>query len=84
MSRAPNRTPLQSRPSTMNNITMQRRHFQLIAETMASVRPTVSPALDQWNVVVDALAARFSATNQGFNRDRFTAACQGQIAWEPA
>lgn len=62
---------------------MTRRHFQLIADSLAAVRPdadTGNPARDraahhQWTTTVLRFAYDLAQTNPRFDRDRFIHAC---------
>lgn len=52
-------------------MTMQKRHFEIIAEAIASLPPTCTRedvAVTFANVLED--------TNKGFDRERFKAACE--------
>lgn len=56
---------------------MQRRHFELIANTLAGTRDTIQG--EQFKIVHDlyarAFATHLQATNPNFNRDKFLRAC---------
>lgn len=55
-------------------MTMQRRHFELIAETLASCDVRyASYAL--WESLCNDFATRLASTNLNFNRARFLRAC---------
>lgn len=60
-------------------MTMQRRHFELIAETIASVddseRYADSVHPEAKRTFAYAFANKLRATNPNFNRDRFLRAC---------
>ncbi len=61
-------------------MSMQRRHFELIAETLAASKPSphdsdASARYSQWRAVVSQFCGRLSATNGNFNKARFLAAC---------
>ena len=73
---------MESRTSTMENLKMQRRHFQLIAEVLKDSRPEAFPespvGLDahvQWGRTVEGMAIALASTNPGFDRARFLKAC---------
>ncbi len=72
---------MQSHARTMQNLTMQRRHFQLIAETLRDERPErdgtawANGARDEWSTIVLRFANRLAGTNGNFNRAAFLAAC---------
>lgn len=58
-------------------MTMQRRHFELIAETLKNTRETIQG--EQHKVIHDLYAKAFAqalrSTNPQFNRERFLKAC---------
>lgn len=59
-------------------MTMQRRHFELIAESLHASRPIGQPGdirFNTWKSVVSEFCGRLSATNPNFNRARFLRAC---------
>ncbi len=58
-------------------MTMQRRHFEVIAEALAASRPPITQGVSyaQWRKVVSEFCGRLSATNGQFNKDRFKRAC---------
>lgn len=62
-------------------VTMQRRHFEMIAATLKSQRPAFErgEAAGAWNMMVAAFANSCGATNPNFNRPRFIEACGGLI-----
>ena len=73
---------MESRTSTMQNLSMQRRHYQFIAAIMLSEKPDREPgnrwsdgARNEWSTTVLAFASRLASTNPGFDRARFLAAC---------
>ena len=73
---------MESRKSTMDAITFQRRHYQFIAAIMLSEKPDRESgnrwsdgARDEWSTTVLAFASRLASTNPGFDRARFLAAC---------
>jgi hypothetical protein len=69
---------MESRNSTMDAITFQRRHFQMIAEVLNDSFPVPENNTDPvlyWRLIVDAFASRLASTNPNFDRARFLAAC---------
>lgn len=66
---------------------MTRQHFELIAETLRSTRPTLEllpdgthdaaqlVAYGTWAAVVGVMMHRLSFTNPAFDRERFVLAC---------
>lgn len=64
-------------------MTMQRRHFELIAEAMKRSKPPrlgmiadeQHIARAQWETCVSELATQCKLANSNFNRDRFLRAC---------
>lgn len=59
-------------------MTMQRRHFELIAETLKASKPArdpMSPKYDMWRSIVSEFCGRLSTTNGQFNKARFLRAC---------
>lgn len=61
-------------------MTMQRRHFELIAESLRSAKPMPhdtdqSARLSQWVSTCNRFARDLNATNPQFNRERFLRAC---------
>lgn len=64
-------------------MTMQRRHFELIAETLAEVKPPFlgqtcdeqRAANIQWERTIGNFANVLCGTNPNFNRARFLRAC---------
>jgi hypothetical protein len=73
---------MQSTTRTMSGLKMQRRHFQLIAETLLSERPVFTTrneweqgAHDEWSTIVLHFAGVLAKSNDGFDRARFLAAC---------
>jgi hypothetical protein len=68
---------MQSHASTMQHLSMQRRHFQMIAETLKSLtrgRPD-DWSKNGWRETCLTFASRLASTNPGFDRARFLAAC---------
>ena len=66
-----------STAKTMESLKMQRRHFQLIAETLHTLslgRPE-GWSKNLWRETCLTFAARLEATNPGFDRARFLRAC---------
>lgn len=68
---------------------MTRRHFERIAETLASLKPEtgnctppgiLASATRQWQLTVDAFRDMCADTNQNFDAARFMAACEGATA----
>lgn len=62
----------------MATATMQRRHFELIAENIASARDEAcgdASMIDGVLAVASHLAHAFEQTNDRFDRDRFIKAC---------
>ena len=65
--------------------TMTRQHFELIARTLASVRPTKhrdefdTGMHAQWGDSVSALANALATTNPNFDRARFVAAATKEV-----
>lgn len=62
----------------MAQASMQRRHFELIAATIAEARTDCDcdPAMmDGLLVVTSRLAWAFATTNERFDRERFIKAC---------
>ena len=57
---------------------MSRRHFEALADALASVRPsdTHSEAFAQWNHDVTKVANVCAESNGAFKRDKFYSACQ--------
>ena len=69
---------MESRTSTMQNLSMQRRHFQMIAEVLNDSFPVPENNTDPvlyWRLIVESFASRLASTNPGFDRARFLAAC---------
>ena len=71
---------MESRTSTMQNLSMQRRHFQFIANVFAQGEPLgCGPKSDAhrecWTALAESFASRLASTNPGFDRARFLAAC---------
>ena len=71
---------MESRTSTMQNLSMQRRHFQMIANVFAQGQPLgCGPKSDAhrecWTALAESFASRLASTNPGFDRARFLAAC---------
>lgn len=59
-------------------MTMQSRHFELIAEAIYSSKPATHWDLNkhaQYEVTVTRMADALSRTNPNFNRAKFLAAC---------
>lgn len=61
-------------------MSMQRRHFELIAEALKAAKPSphspdMPARLSQWRATVSEFCGRFSATNGQFNKARFLTAC---------
>jgi hypothetical protein len=61
-------------------MTMQRRHFELIAETIKEMVDDYAnepdhPYRDMGRVVAVRFASKLKSTNPQFNRDRFLRAC---------
>lgn len=59
-------------------MTMQRRHFELIAETLAASKPAIlrdRKAYNAWLEVLNAFADMLASTNRNFDRARFLRAC---------
>lgn len=57
-------------------MTMQRRHFELIAETIAELADGNHPLHGQdIRMIALRFANKLRATNPNFNRDRFLRAC---------
>jgi len=59
-------------------MTMQRRHFELIAETLAAPKPEPHWSANkgaQWLVTCNRFADKLASTNANFDRARFLAAC---------
>ncbi len=59
-------------------MTMQRRHFELIAEALRDSKP--EPHWDankqaQWEVTINRFLAKLRSTNPNFNEARFLRAC---------
>jgi hypothetical protein len=67
---------MESRKSTMDAITFQRRHYQFMAEILDNTRPAVSgEEMDRWERIALVFAGQLQNTNPGFDRARFLAAC---------
>jgi hypothetical protein len=66
-----------SHDRTMSNLTLQRRHYQFISDTIAEYRlasqGVANPDIGQW------FAAALRGTNGAYDADRFIAAC-GPVA----
>ncbi len=65
---------------------MTRRHFRLIADTLACSKPDVErgePGDVQWRWTVDNFARQLAGTNGRFDADKFKAAC-GVEGYAPA
>lgn len=60
-------------------MTMQRRHFELIAEVIAERRTVehnyADVVHDELNRIRTTFADRLASTNPNFNRERFLRAC---------
>jgi D-Tyr-tRNAtyr deacylase len=58
-------------------MTMQRRHFELIAETIKDYSPSFSDAMDKRDrkMVAEHFAKALRTTNPQFNEARFLRAC---------
>lgn len=60
-------------------MTMQRRHFELIAATLKATKPDAridgAEAYARWNIIVDEFCRNLRATNANFKRETFTKAC---------
>ena len=69
---------MESRTSTMQNLSMQRRHFQMIASVMLTCKPCRTEheeAIRQWGETCKQMSDSLASTNPGFDRARFLAAC---------
>lgn len=72
---------MQSTRRTMEKLTMQRRHFQLIAEVLHGqmVRyPSDDHSIATWENIAKGFADALQSTNPGFDRLRFLEACRGE------
>lgn len=61
-------------------MTMQRRHFQFIADALRETRPdddSHSSVMLQWDQTVRTMAIKLERTNAQFNSSRFIEACGG-------
>jgi hypothetical protein len=60
-------------------MTMQRRHYEMIAAILANAKPDhaakTPDAYAQWMVSLDRFATTFKLDNPRFDRDRFIKAC---------
>jgi hypothetical protein len=59
-------------------MTLQRRHFQFIADTLRSEKPGRNWDANkraQWELMVRAFAKACARTNSNFKPDKFLAAC---------
>jgi D-Tyr-tRNAtyr deacylase len=56
---------------------MTKKHFELIANTLKSQRPSPTDVekFDQWVVVVEDFVRKLRTTNDRFNSERFRTAC---------
>lgn len=63
-----------SHPRTMRNLTMQRRHFQLIAETIRDLPIGPDYKVD-FTDIVNAFSHALRSTNSLFNAQRFEDTC---------
>ena len=72
---------MESRTSTMQNLSMQRRHFQMIADVvngsrLVMVEGDYMRGYDKaCKDIAESFASRLASTNPGFDRARFLAAC---------
>ena len=62
---------------------MTKKHFNALAEQLASVRPVYRPGVNGeayavWIQCVDAVRRACAETNPAFNAARFEAACRGE------
>ena len=68
---------MESRTSTMQNLSMQRRHFQMIAAILKAEMDLESTddGMRSLAHLTREFASRLASTNPGFDRARFLAAC---------